>query len=1054
MPEETPDQSSDSLEAGLRAGYGGARRGSVIECLEDRTGSVLKLNLPDTGDEREPVVKPGGLAASTRFGTRYQVLGEIAHGGLGIVLKGRDLDLGRDVAIKVLHERFTYDRQVIERFVEEAQIGGQLQHPGIVPVYELGLQSDDRPFFAMKLVKGETLASMLKKRREPSEDLAHFLRVFLHVCHTVAYAHARSVVHRDLKPANVLVGAFGEVQVIDWGLAKVLRRGGVADEQQSQVSRVIETIRSQPGSDSTTSRAGSVMGTPAYMPPEQARGLVDELDERSDVFALGAILCEILTGSPPYTGDKKQVFQDAFEARLDDARARLDACAADRQIVDLAQRCLARAPRERPSGAEVVAAEVAGHLSSVEERARAAQISAAEARGKAEEEQRARRMTLALSGLVILALLVGGGAWLELQRERDERTSETRRGVDAALAAATVHQGAAEWSEAQSAIERALALLAAGAPDPDLARETRELATTIDAGAEEARRRAELETENRELLARLDEIRVPEHTHPEYPHDWREVVHDYQRAFAAAGLELEALPPEEAGRALRERGIPVELAGALDKWMSAYQRFATEEEPILRLFEVARAADPDPVRTQLRSAILAQDQGALRKLSGEEHLRGYSPTTLDLLADALAESGAVDEAVAVYRTAQRLHPGDWLLNLGLAASLLKLEPPQPEESVRFYTAAAVLRPGHLEARHGLANTLEERLGRTAEALELYREMLVLQPDDAHLRWHLGRALLALGKFEAAIEAHRAAVLLDPDAVDAWTGLASALQQTGQYEEAIAPLEAAIWLDPKNIDIYVNLGGALLSTGDLEGALAVNAEARRVRPESYMPHNNLGNILRLLGDDTKALDAYRAALPLVPDEFRYLVLCNLATLLFRKGESSTAIAYYREALSRRPEHPPILNGLAWALAQAPEGQREPEEAVTLARRATELAPDQTRGWTTLGLACYRAARWKDCLAAIERSLASRANHQDVLCLLLTAMARQQLGEHAVARECFAQAVRKIETGERAVPERQPVRDGVVWITLTRSFDEDEELARLRAEAAALLGLDDE
>ena len=211
---------------------------------------------------------------------------------MGAILKGRDVDLGRELAIKVLLDDHKDNQEIVERFVEEAQISGQLQHPGIVPVYQLGQFSDERPFFTMKLVKGKTLATLLSARNEPSQDRAHLLGVFEQVCQTMAYAHSRGVIHRDLKPSNIMVGAFGEVQVMDWGLAKVLAEGGVADERKSlekqQEVSVIRTRRSTgsdvPGSEGSQTHIGSVMGTPAYMPPEQALGEIDRLDERADVF--------------------------------------------------------------------------------------------------------------------------------------------------------------------------------------------------------------------------------------------------------------------------------------------------------------------------------------------------------------------------------------------------------------------------------------------------------------------------------------------------------------------------------------------------------------------------------------------------------------------------------------------------------------------------------------------------------------------------------------------------------------------------------------------------
>src|SRR5262249_26677864 len=138
------------------------------------------------------------------------------------ILRGRDLRLGRELAVKVLLDAHRGDPSLLRRFQEEAQIGGQLQHPGVVPVYDLGRLADGSPYFTMKLVQGRTLAALLARRADPGQDRPRLLGIFLQVCQTVAYAHSKGVVHRDLKPANVMVGSFGEVLVMDWGLAKVL----------------------------------------------------------------------------------------------------------------------------------------------------------------------------------------------------------------------------------------------------------------------------------------------------------------------------------------------------------------------------------------------------------------------------------------------------------------------------------------------------------------------------------------------------------------------------------------------------------------------------------------------------------------------------------------------------------------------------------------------------------------------------------------------------------------------------------------------------------------
>ena len=282
----------------------------ILSAVDETFGPVPRVLLRDgpADGERPALPCSEDMPASAGDEGRYQLLGEIARGGMGIVLKGRDVDVGRDVAVKVLLEKHRDNPEMVRRFVEEAQIAGQLQHPGIVPVYELGRLPDARLYIAMKLIRGRTLAALLDDRADTGEDRPKYLAVFEQMCQTMAYAHACGVIHRDLKPSNVMVGSFGEVQVMDWGLAKVLGRGGVADEERSLRSRAdVEPVRTlRTGSSADESRAGSVLGTPCYMAPEQARGLLDTLDERADVFGLGAILCEILTGAAALYGAERQ----------------------------------------------------------------------------------------------------------------------------------------------------------------------------------------------------------------------------------------------------------------------------------------------------------------------------------------------------------------------------------------------------------------------------------------------------------------------------------------------------------------------------------------------------------------------------------------------------------------------------------------------------------------------------------------------------------------------------------------------------------------------------
>jgi serine/threonine protein kinase len=230
------------------------------------------------------------LAAHPDFaGTKYRVIRELARGGMGTVYLAEDNELNRQIAVKVLNTPETID-DLRERMIREAQIIAQLEHPGIVPVHDVGSLPDGRVFYAMKYVRG----SRLDEYATEVESLKDRLRKFQAVCDAVAFAHAHGVIHRDLKPQNIMIGAFGEVLVLDWGVAKILRK---REPPVPEVLLEADTLIKHPADTSH----GTVIGTRNYMSPEQARGEVDQLDERSDVYALGAVLYFLLTGKPPTT---------------------------------------------------------------------------------------------------------------------------------------------------------------------------------------------------------------------------------------------------------------------------------------------------------------------------------------------------------------------------------------------------------------------------------------------------------------------------------------------------------------------------------------------------------------------------------------------------------------------------------------------------------------------------------------------------------------------------------------------------------------------------------
>jgi serine/threonine protein kinase len=314
----------------------------------------------------------------------YRITTLIAQGGMGRVYEGHDLTLDREVAIKTLLPGAN-----AERFITEAKITAKLPHPGIPPVHALGTLDDGTPWLAMKLIRGQTLAELLASRRRQSsggDDVPRFIQVFEQICQAVGFAHSRGILHRDLKPLNVMVGEFGEVQVMDWGLAKELaspasgrREPTVAQEHSAHADH----------SPLHETQAGTIMGTPGYMAPEQARG--EPVDARADVFALGSILAAILTGKPAFVGTTaRETISKAARADLADVIERLAYCEADTELVQLALRCLAANPEERFADGREVASAVASYQATVEARLRQAETAAAEALVR-EAEQRKRR---------------------------------------------------------------------------------------------------------------------------------------------------------------------------------------------------------------------------------------------------------------------------------------------------------------------------------------------------------------------------------------------------------------------------------------------------------------------------------------------------------------------------------------------------------------------------------------------------------------------------------------------------------------------------------------
>ena len=334
----------------------------------------LSPEVPATAAPDDPAHDGTGAETEGQV-RRYRVGPEIARGGMGAILQVRDNDLRRTLAMKVLLGADggvggPVARAQLERFLEEAQVTAQLDHPGVVPVHELGIGPDGGFFFTMSLVHGATLGEVFALARcgRDGWGLTRAIQTLLRVCETMAFAHAKGVVHRDLKPGNVMVGDYGQVYVMDWGLAKVQGQGHARDIRLADVDDLerVSTRRSdQPGAPLLT-MDGAVLGTPCYMPPEQARGQVDEVDAQSDVYAIGAMLYELLAGHPPYVEDGETSPLSVLRRIHDDAPRRLTEVttpSAPAELIAIAEKAMSRSKTDRYASAADLSDDLQRYLS-------------------------------------------------------------------------------------------------------------------------------------------------------------------------------------------------------------------------------------------------------------------------------------------------------------------------------------------------------------------------------------------------------------------------------------------------------------------------------------------------------------------------------------------------------------------------------------------------------------------------------------------------------------------------------------------------------------------
>ncbi len=719
---------------------------------------------------------------------------------------------------------------------------------------------------------------------------------------------------------------------MDWGLAKAKAAGA---------STETEALPAAGGDDDDTrTQAGETLGTPAFMAPEQARGERDGLDERADVFGLGALLCAVLTGLPPFQGKSVvEVLSQARQGDLTDAWKRLEACGADAELVALARACLSPEAAQRPRDAGEVAAATARYLEGVQERLRRAERERATTQVKAVEERKRRRVQLALAVVVLGAWVAGGAVWVWLGQQR----ATARVELNAALERSRRLMAAGNLPDALAAARQAEGLLAAAGNDAGLL-------TEVD------RRLREIE-----FVGLLERIRTPENTAQERLSSRARADDRYAKAFRDLGIDVDALDPDEAARRIDERpALKPYLLAALDDWPGP-RRQARPDDPaaVRRLLDVAGRVDPDPWRNRLRDATAREDGTVLAELAAGVDVRTQTTSALLALAEQLMNGGQRKAATDLLRKAQWEHPDDFWLPFyqGLWQGN-DSDPGAIEEGTRCYAVAVALRPHNIEAWSGYSLMLEKQ-GRVEQAVIASRRAVELDPDSCSAQMALEGALTMAGDRAGADRARRRAVELlreqvskDPGDDESWVCLGINLERLGEREAAVEANREAARLAPRNAWARHNVGALLRKQGKPAEALTWLDQAVRMAPDSAYMLGTLGLTRADAGDDRGAEEALRKAIEIQP--YYLPSYGTLADVLRRRGDRAGS----EDALRKG------LRACADVLEKYPNSFRarfltgyylwktgDLAESVKHTRKAVELDPSNADAYANLSIALH-------------------------------------------------------------------------------------------------------
>ncbi len=683
----------------------------------------------------------------------YEVQTILGHGGMGVVYRARQVNLNRDVAIKMLLAG-PYASQVERlRFAREAEAIARLQHPQIVQIYDVG-EVSGRPFYAMELVEGGTLAKQLADKPVSVRDAAETLAL---LSRAVQSAHECGIVHRDLKPANILLDENATPKISDFGLAR------------------------QVDFDAGLTLTGARMGTPSYMAPEQVIG--GEIGPAVDIYALGTLLYQMLTGRPPFRGESVIETEQRLISETPQSPSELNS-SVPRDLETICLKCLEKEPYQRYA----TAAELADDL----QRFLRYEPIAARPIGRAVRLGRWVRRSPTTAALIVTALALLGMSAIYGTREL---ALAANRQTEKARLTARLESGLKLEREGRYSETRAL------------------LGKLGDGGHQDLRQRIDRAVANLDSVEELVALRL----HRVSVNDGR---HDAQSNRAHADARYEILfdrleignpdqPPDDVAARIKTSDFRDALVAALDDWA------VCAAAPTRRcwLLEVARLADHDPtgLRDRIRSPDTWLDKPALLELSQAALDAGVSIQLLRAIGDRMAEAGM--EPIAFRKQIQRMHTDDFLANFTLADELRDQD---PADAVRYYQAALAIRPQAALAHNNMGLALEQ-LGRKEEAQAYFESALQIDPTFVMAIYNVGRCDADAGNFAEAIAQFQAALRIDPNLAVAHYQLGLANAARGDHPEAIGAFRSAIELDPQHAAAYGAMGESLFKIKRVEEA---------------------------------------------------------------------------------------------------------------------------------------------------------------------------------------------------------------------------------------------